>query len=111
MNRNAKSLQSKSKRHEVILKEKNIYRVTSASSGKTYTVFKRDVGYTCTCNWSEYHDTRIDPCSHVLAVEQWEEQGLLDRSLSFWASEEQAKKQHRPTSPVGVDLWATSRAL
>ncbi len=108
MKRQAKQLQDKAKRNEVEPAGSGKFWVTSATSGKRYLVTEQATGFACTCRWAEYHDTRIDPCTHVLAVEEWLEQAG-GRSLSFWADPQAADRQHRPTELVGVGLWATSR--
>lgn len=111
MNRNAKSLQTKAKKHQVQPAGRGHFYVTSASSGSRYLVTDlADGGLSCTCKWSEYHDTRFNPCSHVLAVEEWLETSG-NRSLSFWSSEEEAQRQHRPTRRLGQGVWSTSRKL
>lgn len=107
MNRHAKELQTKAKQHTVEL-ARHGWVVTSASSGNRYRVFERRVGFTCNCRWAAHNDTRMKPCSHVLAVEEWLE-NAGNRSLSFWTDEEDAKRQHRPRRWVGVGLMATSR--
>ena len=109
MKRQAKQLQSKAKKSQVGQNADGTFTVTSATSGKSYLVAQFDSGFRCCCDWAKYHDTRFKPCSHVLAVEAYlEEAGT--RSLSFWASEEDAKRQHRPVRRVGQGVWATSRA-
>lgn len=108
MKRNAKSLQSKSRRHEVTpTTERGLFRVTSATSGNTYSVRAlSDNSFRCACDWAKYHPSR--PCSHTLAVLSYLEVAGR-RALSFWASEEDAERQHKPTERVSVGLWATSR--
>jgi len=108
MQRHAKELQSKAKTHEVEHAGSGQFYVTSASSGKRYFVKERRVGFQCSCDWAKYHDTRMRPCSHVLAVEEWLE-GTGERTLSFWTDEEDAARQHRKTRWVGVGLISTSR--
>jgi len=109
MFRNAKSLQTKAKKHEVTSVGRGQYLVKSASSGKDYRIWSlENGGFHCSCPWAEYHDTSRRPCSHVLAVEEWLEQAG-NRRLSFWAAPEDAKRQHRPTRRVGDGLWATTR--
>jgi len=110
MDRQAKTLQNKAKKNKVQPQGKGEFSVTSATSGKTYTVTNlANGGFQCTCKWSQYHRTDLKPCSHCLAVEEWLEQAG-NRSLSFWTSEEEAQRQHRPVMRVGQGLWATSRA-
>jgi len=109
MNRNAKGLQTKAKKNRVQPIGGSEFLVTSATSGSQYLVTDlAGGGLQCTCEWSKYHRTDLKPCSHCLAVEEWLEQAG-SRSLSFWASEDNAKRQHRPARLVGLGLWATSR--
>ena len=110
MTRNAKGLQTKSKKNQVQPLGGSEFMVTSATSGERYLVTDlAGGGLQCTCEWSKYHRTDLKPCSHCLAVEEWLEQAG-GRRLSFWAFEDDAKKQHRPARLVGLGLWATSRA-
>lgn len=110
MNRQAKNLQAKAKKNQVAHISQGRYTVTSATSGKEYPVQEKRGGHSCSCRWAKYHDTRINPCTHVLAVEEWLAQAS-GRSLSFWANDEDAKRQHRPTELVGVGLLATARRV
>jgi hypothetical protein len=110
MKRNKARLQPKAKANLVQPLNEDQFEVTSATSGNTYLVERSSyVGFICTCRWSEYHDTRTDPCSHVLAVKEYEAEHA-GRTLSLWASAEDAARQHRPTEQVGIGLWTTSRA-
>jgi hypothetical protein len=109
MERQAKSLQKKAKVHQVDHAGGGKFWVTSASSGKRYLVSElANGGFACTCDWGHYHRTDLDPCSHVLAVEEYLEQAG-GRSLSFWSDKEAARKQHRPIRYMGRGLLATSR--
>jgi hypothetical protein len=109
MDRQAKQLQAKAKKNEVALGSgPGEFLVTSSTSGKTYRVREVAGGFVCCCKWASYRDTRKHPCTHVLAVEEWLEQAS-GRRLSFWADKQDAQRQHRPTSSVGVGLLATSR--
>lgn len=108
MKRHAKSLQSKAKKHQV-QPGRGSWLVTSARSGKGYRIWqRRNGGFECSCPWGDYHDTSKDPCSHVLALEEWLEVAG-NRNLSFWATEEEAQRQRRPVRLVGNGIWATSR--
>lgn len=111
MNRNAKGLQKKAKKHQVSPKGHGRFAVTSASSGNTYTVVAlQNGGFACCCDWAQYHDTSRRPCSHTLAVIEWLEQAG-NRSTSVWASEDDAHRQHRHTEQVGYGLWMTTRKV
>ena len=107
MNRNAKSLQSKSKKNEVTRMETGRFLVTSSTSGNKYIV--RDLGgdgWRCSCDWAKYHPER--DCSHTLAVREWLANATGAR-LSFWATTDDAARQHRHTEGLGFGLWATER--
>lgn len=108
MNRQAKELQTKSRNHQVSLgAHRGTFLVTSASSGKRYTVWEMsDGGFRCSCEWA-YWNPR-DECSHTLSVREWLE-ASGNRSLSFWSTEQDAERQHRPTEWVSSGLWQTSR--
>jgi len=109
MKRQAKMLQGKAKRNVVDPIGNGKFWVTSATSGKRYLVSElANGGFICVCDWGKFHRTDFDPCSHVLAVEQYLEVAG-GRSLSFWAGKEEAKKQHRPVRWMGHGLLATSR--
>ena len=111
MQRNAKGLQSKAKKHKVFYgRRPDEFVVESASSGNRYTVTAlKNGGFACTCDWAIFHRTDFRPCSHCLAViEELEIAG--GRHASFWAARDEAKRQHRATPQrVGLGLWMTSR--
>jgi len=110
MKRHAKTLQAKAKKNLVTPGSgRGEFLVTSSTSGKRYTVKAHaDNTFTCCCRWSQYHDTRRDPCSHVLAVMEWLEQSGA-RALSFWDNTEDLGRQHRRAEQIGRGLWASSR--
>lgn len=108
MNRQAKPLQKKAKKNKVYPLSSGDYDVVSATSSAIYRVRRDGSGFVCECKWSRYHDTRRDPCTHVLAVQEHVARNG-DRRLSWWADPEAAQRQHRPTARVGGGLWATSR--
>ena len=109
MKRHAKSLQAKAKKVELIAVRKDSYLVKS-TSGQEYTIFDHSDGtFTCTCKWAEFHNTRVQPCAHVLGLMEALENLTEDQKLSFWETEEDAKRQHRPVVRVGLGLYATSR--
>jgi len=106
--RHAKELQSKSRKCEV-----QVHRIgwnVLSPSGNTYHVSEDHGTFRCTCKWSAYNDTRLRPCSHVLAVECWCDESHGDRP-SFWNTDQDAERQHRRTSQVGVGLLATHRLI
>ena len=101
MKRQAKKIQKKAKKNQVRHTGSGEFIVTSATSGKEYRVREVLGGFACHCRWSEYHDTRIDPCTHVLAVEEWLARAG-NRSLSFWSERADAD----PMSPDYAALAA-----
>ena len=110
MKRQAKSLQTKAKKHDVRPADRGKFWAISATSGNRYLVSRLESGgYACTCDWSKFHRTDFEPCSHVLAVQEYLEL-CKGRSLSFWSDSQDADRQHRPVERVGLGLWATSRA-
>ncbi len=107
--RNAKKIQVKSKTHEVTQLTSTTYSVKSGSSGKTYTVTLQSQGATCQCDWSKYRKaSQPSACSHVISVyshiAEW-----TGRKVSAWASEEDAKRQKRPTLDIGDGIQLTLR--
>jgi hypothetical protein len=109
MERHAKELQTKAKKHQVTPVGRSQFLIDSSTSGRAYRIWqRRNGGFECSCPWSQYHDTSRRPCSHVLAVEEWLE-AAGNRRLSFWADPAEAARQRRPVRRVGDGLWATSR--
>lgn len=109
MNRQAKTLQSKSRTHEIAKVNDTTYTVKSGASGNEYTVTLQDNGATCTCSWAQYrprHDNRSG-CSHTIAV--YNHLAGESHKVMAWGSEEQARKQHRPTIIIGDGLTLTVR--
>jgi hypothetical protein len=106
MKRHAKKLQNKSRKHEVIL-DGHMFRVESGKSGKTY--FVRPLPgdrFQCSCEWAKNYPHK--DCSHTLAVREWLA-NAANNTLSFWATEEDAKRQHRHIERLGYGLLATER--
>lgn len=82
------------------------YRVSSGSQPeRSYFVMvdPETLSGQCTCPWAQYGGVN---CKHVLAVlrRHYAEQG----ELSFWASPQDARRQHRPVI-AGEQLYATVR--
>jgi hypothetical protein len=109
MNRQAKSLQSKSRTHEIAEVNATTYTVKSGSSGNEYTVTLQNSGATCSCSWAQYRPRKDQRsgCSHTIAV--YNHLAGNDHKVMAWASEEQAQKQHRPMISVGDGLTLTVR--
>ena len=110
MNRNAKALQAKAKTHDIRpVSGKGQWVVTSGTSQKSYTVFALEYGgYACTCKFGKNQRLGSRPCSHIMAVMDYLE-SVKGRTLSYWADNGSADRQHRPTERVGLDLYSTSR--
>jgi len=113
MNRHAKKLQTKQKKHQVRWPHGvgNFPAVVvSGTSGTSYTVSETTNGsLRCTCKWAKYNPNK--PCTHTLACHQDLESRRETRPgiLSFWANEAGAERQHRPMTRLSNGLWATSR--
>ncbi len=108
MDRHAKELQQKSRKHQIKASaNKGTFLIESSTSGTTYAVRAMTNGsFRCTCKWSEYNPTKS--CSHTMAVRQW--LAVAGRkALSFWASTDDAARQHRSTERISNGLWATTR--
>ena len=106
MNRNAKDLQRKARSHEVDFGD-DASVVESGSSGDAHVVHWLVEGdLRCTCEWCKYHEALH--CSHKLAVraEAWALQG---RRLSWWGSEEAARRQRQPYDEIEPGLFETRR--
>lgn len=107
--RNAKQIQAKSKTHQITQITATSYQVKSGSSSKVYTVTLQNQGATCTCDWAKYRKVgQPSGCSHTVSVyahvAEW-----TGRKVSAWSSEEDAKRQHRPTLEIGDGLTLTTR--
>lgn len=109
MNRNAKSLQSKSRRHIVTRLDLNLFDVESYTSGDSHLVRRSYTGHlSCDCEWASHHPYKV--CSHVLAVREWEA-NTRAVTLSFWTDYADALRQHRSVGRVDGDLLATQRRV
>lgn len=108
--RNPKTIQKKSRSHEVSLLSRNRYAVTSGASGNQYTVsLVNGSGALCNCKWGQYRPgIGKSGCSHVVAVMDWIE-AQKGRTVSAWVDPEQAKRQHRPAQTIGDGVVLTSR--
>lgn len=113
-----KNLQEKSRDLEVRRLDKSSYLVESISNPQVkhqVTVQFADSGRTiharCNCAWGTYQGIA---CSHVLACLEYMA-SLKGRTLSFWQSEDEAKRQkHRRFYLAGKldneGVWITSRS-
>ncbi|HXV98650.1 MAG TPA: SWIM zinc finger family protein [Anaerolineae bacterium] len=107
----AKLIQHKSREHTVRQIRSNWYKVTSGETGRIYDVNLGLNGGTCTCEWGRQRpdDDHRSACSHVIAAMNFRatQQG---RRVSAWATPEDARRQHRPTLPIGDGVILTSRS-
>lgn len=111
--KSAKTIQGKSRNHQVTDLGNDRFAVTSGHSGETYTVVLRsDGGAFCTCPWGQRRkvvDGQRSGCSHVVAVYE-HCQRQAGRRVSAWSDEAQARRQHRPLITIGDGMFLTSRA-
>lgn len=116
INRHPKQLQSKSRKHNVVLvnPETNHYQVTSGTSAKVYNVnlFNDGTGG-CDCEWAKWNakkDTTeagsVSGCSHVIAALDF---AAEDRTVYVWASDTDASRQHNVTQVIGDGLTITMK--
>jgi len=107
MNRHAKDLQNKSRRHIVIRLNNDLFDVESFTSGDSHLVRRSYTGHlSCDCAWAAHHPYKA--CSHILAVHEWEA-NTNTITLSFWTDYADAHRQHRSVVRVDNDLLATQR--
>jgi len=104
--RNAKVLQRKSMTHLVEQVAPGLFAVKSGETGNCYGVSRKNGGFRCSCPWGERHS--LSGCSHTVAALR-----LLaaqeGRAVSVWASEGDARRQHRPIVALGDGLFVTHR--
>jgi hypothetical protein len=107
----AKNIQFKSRRHAVKQIGPNWYKVKSAVTNRSYDVVLAVNGGTCTCHWGQQRpdDDHRSACSHVVAALNYRA-AKKGRRVYAWASEEAARRQHRPMLKIGDGLILTSRA-
>ena len=107
----AKQIQHKSRAHTVRQIRSNWYKVTSFETGRIYDVNLGLNGGTCTCQWGRQRpdDDRRSACSHVIAAMNYRA-AQKGRRLSAWTTLNAARRQHRPTLPIGDGLILTSRS-
>jgi len=109
-NRFPKEMQQKSRSHQVEPLSNEMFIVTSGSSGSQYTVVLMDP-IICSCDWGKYREPGLPcGCSHVVAVQNFLAECEKYR-VSVWATEEDAKRQHRKTAILGDGLILTARKL
>jgi hypothetical protein len=120
--KNAKTVNKKSKTHDVVEVSPFTYQVTSGSSGQTYTVKVQDntqagaidfTGAVCDCRWGQYRPNS-DPrsgCSHAQAVFAYIEKIETGKTTSAHASFDDAARQHRHMLAIGNGVILTTRAV
>ena len=109
--RHTKDLKHKSQTHEVRQTAAGAFTVVSGHSGSEYTVTILDSGASCSCDWAKYRPAENNGrcgCSHVIAVMAFI-QNENGRTISAFATAEQAEKQHRPTIDLGDGIILTTR--
>ena len=119
--KNVKTVNKKSKTHQVSEFSPFVYHVTSGASGKTYTVSVQHntntgaiefVGAVCNCRWGQYRPNS-DPrsgCSHVMATFRYIEQFETGKSVSAHASYDDAARQKRHMLAIGNGVILITRA-
>jgi len=109
--RDAKAMQRKSRKHQVRDLDGGLYEVTSGASGEAYTVNMCGGVTSCTCDWGKW--TAVgEPtvCSHVLAVHRYlaRQDG---RMISAWSRESDAAKQKRIQEYLGQGVTVTKSLM
>ena len=106
MARNAKFIQAKSKRHEVLELDATHFKVTSGASGNEYMVYYDGVRSVCQCNWGQTRPRGMRcGCSHVIAVVRHVEA----KAIAVWANKEDATRQHKHIIEHGDGILVTVR--
>ena len=109
MKRHPKKLTKKAKNCEVTPTRYRGTFTVESPSGSTYYVRMLSAGngneMHCGCKWGKIYPNRA--CAHKVAVILWLEASGR-KWASFWATKEDAQRQHRHRERVG-DLWLTTR--
>lgn len=109
---NAKQIQKKSHHYLIRQIRPNWFKVSDDETGPIYDVNLGLNGGTCTCAWGRYrpNNDHRSGCSHVVAAMAYRarQQG---QQISVWASEQDARRQHRPMRAIGDGLILTSRLI
>jgi len=109
--RDAKAMQKKSRRHQVRDLDGGLYEVTSGASGQTYTVNMCGGVTRCTCDWGKWTSVGEQTvCSHVLAAQEYlaRQDG---RTISAWSRESDAAKQKRIQQYLGQGVTVTKSLM
>ena len=112
--RHTDTLLDKGKTHEARQIGPMVWKVTSGSSGKTYSILDNGDGtFRCTCKWgftgNGIPQRKACVCSHTLAV-MAEIEKAKGRKLSAFATEERAKRQRKPVLAVADGIITVSRS-
>jgi hypothetical protein len=109
VNRQAKTLQAKAKKMQIGKRPNLDTWDVKSTSGKSYIVWRKRDDLSCNCPFGQYNWRKGRVCSHILAVQRQVENVYHAQLASFWATEEDAARQHRRTERVG-DVLMTVRA-
>jgi hypothetical protein len=108
--RNAKTIQTKSRTHQVNQISLDKFEVISGTSGSRYTVRIHPDGPRCSCDFQiKRKSAAACACSHTLAVLN-HIAGQDGRRVSAWGSQDDAKRQHRAAAGNFDGLHLTTRA-
>lgn len=110
--RHAKELKRKSEAHTVTRIDRRWFDVTDANSGHLHHVHLRgDQTLECDCAWARkrHHDDNAVACSHAIAVQRFIKAEEDQRTISAWASPEDAARQHRSVINLNDGVWLTTR--
>lgn len=106
MARNAKFIQAKSKRHNVLQLDATHFKVTSGASGNEYMVMYDGQRSVCQCNWGQTRPRGMRcGCSHVVAVVRH----IEEKAIAVWATPEDAKRQKKHIIDHGDGILVTVR--
>lgn len=111
--KNPKTIQAKSRTHQVKQLANDLYEVTSGESGKAYSVRVIENGGHCSCDWAKYRPASggyKSACSHVVSVFNFISE-QADRRAMAWSDVEDAKRQHRPLLDIGDGVVLTTRKV
>lgn len=110
--RNAKTVQSKSRKNTVRPIGSGRYQVVSATSGNVYDVRLAASSGRCSCDWGKYRPAtdQRSACSHVITAMSFAAQAEGAKSISLWTDVQDAARQHRPVVNIGDGVLVTVRA-
>jgi hypothetical protein len=105
---NTKYIQKKSRDYVVRQIRPNWFKVSGGPENSEYDVNLGLNGGTCTCVWGRFRPAQDhrSGCSHVIAALNYRAR-LHGRRISVWASEADARRQHRPMLKIGDGVILT----